>query len=63
MTVAASLPDPGEPMIVPFCAALGAFLGGAVVRAQRVPPDRAAKVVENWVFALTAWGLAAYPRW
>jgi zinc transporter ZupT len=56
----AALPDPASPSFVPFFAALGAFVGAAIVRARGLPPQRSRAVVENWAFAVTAAAMVVY---
>lgn len=58
--VAASLPDFGEPAIIPLAAVLGAFLGAAVARARRYPREDVKRLAEDGGFTLTGLALLVY---
>jgi hypothetical protein len=59
-TLIASLPNPAEPTIVAFGAALGAFIGNAIARVMREEPERRAQRSLDGAFHLTGIALALY---
>jgi hypothetical protein len=60
MAPAVILPDPGQPSVIPLCAVLGAFLGGAIPRMRRRSEREVQRAAVDGAFFGTASGLIIY---
>jgi len=58
--IAASLPDPGEPTVIPIAGVVGTFLGAAVARARRLDRTAMREYAEDGGFLGAAVGIALY---
>lgn len=59
-TLAASLPEPGSPNLVPFMAVLGAFVGAGVSRIRGEDRGQMRHRVEDFAFTTTALAFVIY---
>lgn len=58
--IAARLPDPSEPSVVPFGAVAGALIGAAVARLQRLDRDTVRRRTEDGAFFGAAMAMVGY---
>jgi len=55
-----ALPDPAQPALLAFSCALGTFIGGAVARARRQPPEAVVRATATGTWLGAGIGLAIY---